>query len=119
LLSCGDLGLGLVWVRSEVELVGGVRVVAGDGVRGVVGDDLVASLARSENLRMGLASVSETVWEVLMEWGGRTQWLDSRLACDGPWRRRVQVGGGSMKDRLDDQRGGSEWEPIKILLEGD
>jgi hypothetical protein len=24
-----------------------------------------------------------------------------------------------MKDRLGDQRGGSEWEPIKILLEGD
>jgi hypothetical protein len=26
---------------------------------------------------------------------------------------------GFMKDRLGDQRGGSEWEPIKILLEGD
>jgi amino acid transporter len=25
----------------------------------------------------------------------------------------------SMKDRLGDQRGGSEWEPIKNLLEGD
>jgi hypothetical protein len=24
-----------------------------------------------------------------------------------------------VKDRLGDQRGGSEWEPIKILLEGD
>jgi hypothetical protein len=24
-----------------------------------------------------------------------------------------------LKDRLGDQRGGSEWEPIKILLEGD
>jgi hypothetical protein len=24
-----------------------------------------------------------------------------------------------LKDRIDDQRGGSEWEPIKILLEGD
>jgi hypothetical protein len=24
-----------------------------------------------------------------------------------------------MKDRFGDQRGGSEWEPIKILLEGD
>jgi hypothetical protein len=26
---------------------------------------------------------------------------------------------GSVKDRLGDQRGGSEWEPIKILLGGD
>jgi hypothetical protein len=25
----------------------------------------------------------------------------------------------ALKDRLGDQRGGSEWEPIKILLEGD
>jgi hypothetical protein len=24
-----------------------------------------------------------------------------------------------LKDRLGEQRGGSEWEPIKILLEGD
>jgi hypothetical protein len=24
-----------------------------------------------------------------------------------------------VQDRLGDQRGGSEWEPIKILLEGD
>jgi hypothetical protein len=24
-----------------------------------------------------------------------------------------------MKDRISDQRGGSEWEPVKILLEGD
>jgi hypothetical protein len=26
---------------------------------------------------------------------------------------------GRMKDRIGDQREGSEWEPIKILLEGD
>jgi hypothetical protein len=25
----------------------------------------------------------------------------------------------ALVDRLGDQRGGSEWEPIKILLEGD
>jgi hypothetical protein len=25
----------------------------------------------------------------------------------------------TLKDRLGDQRGGSEWEPIKILLKGD
>jgi hypothetical protein len=29
------------------------------------------------------------------------------------------LAGGRVKDRLGDQRGGSEWEPIKILLEGD
>jgi hypothetical protein len=27
--------------------------------------------------------------------------------------------GSKVKDRTGDQRGGSEWEPIKILLEGD
>jgi hypothetical protein len=27
--------------------------------------------------------------------------------------------GSGVKDRIGDQRGGSEWEPIKILLEGD
>jgi hypothetical protein len=26
---------------------------------------------------------------------------------------------GYMMDQIGDQRGGSEWEPIKILLEGD
>jgi hypothetical protein len=30
-----------------------------------------------------------------MEWGVRTRWLYSRLACDGPRGRRVRVGGGS------------------------
>jgi hypothetical protein len=91
LLGCGVLGLGIVGVRSEVELVGGVRVVAGDGVgvRGVVGDDLLAGPARSESLRMGLASVVEAIWEVLMEWEVRTRLLSSRLACDGPRGRRV------------------------------
>jgi hypothetical protein len=35
-----------------------------------------------------------------------------------PWR--YEGGEGRMKDRLGDQRGGgSEWEPIKILLKGD
>jgi hypothetical protein len=38
---------------------------------------------------------AEAVWEVLMEWGVRRRWLDSRLACDGPRGRRVRVGGGS------------------------
>jgi hypothetical protein len=70
------LGLGLVRVRPEVELVGGVRVVAGDsvGVRIVLGDDLLAGLARSESLRVDPANVAEAVWEVLMEWGVRTRW---------------------------------------------
>jgi hypothetical protein len=44
---------------------------------------------------MGLAGVAEAVWEVLMEWGVRTRWLDRRLACDGPRRHRVRVGVGS------------------------
>jgi hypothetical protein len=94
-LHCGEgFGLGLVWVRSEVELVGRVRVAAGDGVglRSVVRDNLLAGPTRSESLRMGPASVAEAVWEVLVEWGVRTRWLDSRLACDGPQRRRVRVG---------------------------
>jgi hypothetical protein len=68
------LGLGLVRVLPEVELIGGVRVVAGDGVkvRVVLGDDLLPNPARGKSLRVGLASDAEDVWEVLMEWGGRT-----------------------------------------------
>jgi hypothetical protein len=38
----------------------------------------------------------------------------------GPlWQVHRRHGSGLLKDRLGDQRGGSEWEPIKILLEGD
>jgi hypothetical protein len=33
--------------------------------------------------------------ESLTEWGGRTRWLGSRLACDSPRGRRVGVGVGS------------------------
>jgi hypothetical protein len=44
---------------------------------------------------MGLASVAEAVWEVLVEWEICTQWLSSRLACHGPRGRRVRVGVGS------------------------
>jgi hypothetical protein len=44
---------------------------------------------------MGLASIAEVIWEVLVEWGVHTRWLDSRLACDGPRRCRVRVGVGS------------------------
>jgi hypothetical protein len=90
------LGLGLVRVRPEVELVGGVRVVARDvvgvrvvagdgvGVRVVLGDDLLPGSARRESLRVGLAGIAKAVWEVLMEWGVRTRWLSSWLAYDGP-----------------------------------
>jgi hypothetical protein len=64
----------------------GVRVVAGDGVgaRVVLGGDHLPSPACRESPRVGLASDAEAVWEVLMEWGVRTRWLDSRLTCDGP-----------------------------------
>jgi hypothetical protein len=53
------LGLGLVRVRPEVELVGGVRVVAGDGVgvRVVLGDDLLAGPARSESFTWALLTL--------------------------------------------------------------
>jgi hypothetical protein len=72
------LGLGLVRVRPEVELVRGVRVVtedgvgvrvvAGDGVgvQVVLGDDLFPGPARRKSLRVGPAGVAEAVWEVLM-----------------------------------------------------
>jgi hypothetical protein len=96
LLSRVVFGLGLVRVCPEVVLVGGVRVVVGDGVgvqviagggvgvQVLLGDDLLPSPVRGESLRVGLASNAEAVWEVLMEWGVRTRWLGSRLACDGP-----------------------------------
>jgi hypothetical protein len=34
-------------------------------------------------------------------------------------KKNMGMSGKRVKDRLGDQRGGSEWEPIKILLEGD
>jgi hypothetical protein len=72
-------------------------VVAGGGVgvRRVVGDDLLASPMCSESLRMGPAGIAEAIWEVLEELGVNTRWLSSRLTCDGPWGRRVRIGGGS------------------------
>jgi hypothetical protein len=33
---------------------------------------------------------------VLVQWDLVTRWLRSRLACDDPGGRRVQVGGGSI-----------------------
>jgi hypothetical protein len=70
LLSRGVFGLGLVRIRPEVELVGGVRVVAKAGVRvrSIVGQNLLASPARNERFYMGPASIAEAKWEVLMEW---------------------------------------------------
>jgi sulfite reductase beta subunit-like hemoprotein len=101
LLGRGDLGLELVGVRSEVELVEGVRVVAGGGVgvRGVVGNDLLLVPARSESLRMGLVSVAEAVWEVLMDWEVCTRSSSSRrriptrsrrVGCGAKFRRIFQ-----------------------------
>jgi hypothetical protein len=66
------------------------------GVRGVVGDDLLAGPARNESFRMGPASTAEAKREVLVEWGISTRWLSSRLACGDPRGRRVRVGGGSI-----------------------
>jgi hypothetical protein len=101
------LRLRLVRVRPEIELVGGVRVVAGDGVgvRVVLGDGLLPSPACGKSLRMGLASDAEAVWEVLMEWGVRTRWLGSRIACDGPQ-------GGRVRDRV-----GSKLEVGMLVVE--
>jgi hypothetical protein len=101
------LGLGILRVRPEVELVCGVRVEAeeGVGVRGVVGGGvgvrvvlgygLLASPARNGSLRVGPADVAGATCEVLTGWGVRMRWLSSRLAYDSPWGRRVRVGGGS------------------------
>jgi hypothetical protein len=97
------LGLGLVRVRPEVELVGGVRVeaeervgvriVAGDGVgvRVVVGYDLLAGPVPSGSLRVGPADVARAACEALTEWGVHTRWMGSRLAYDSLRGRRVRV----------------------------
>jgi hypothetical protein len=79
-LLCGvALGLGLIRVRLEVELVGGIRVEAGErigvqvvagegaGVRVVLGYDLLAGLARSGSLRVGPADVAGATCEALTE----------------------------------------------------
>jgi hypothetical protein len=84
-LLCGVvLGLGLIRVRPEVELVGeirveagesiGVRVVAGGGVgvRVVLGYDFLAGPTRGGSLRVGPANVAGATCEALTEWGGRT-----------------------------------------------
>jgi hypothetical protein len=84
-LLCGVvLGLGLIRVRPEVELVGGIRVEAGErirvrvvagrgvGVRVVLEYDLLAGPARGENLRVGPADVAGATCEALTGWGGGT-----------------------------------------------
>jgi hypothetical protein len=43
--------------------------------------------------------------------GGAEEVVEVKLVAQARWW--------FLKDRLGDQRGGSEWEPIKILLEGD
>jgi hypothetical protein len=89
LLCSVVLGLGLIRIRPEVELVGrvrvvagegvGVRVVAGDGVgvRVILGYDLLAGPARSGSLRVDPADVARAASEALTEWGVRTRWLSS------------------------------------------
>jgi hypothetical protein len=44
---------------------------------------------------VGPANVAGATCEALTEWGGRTRWLGSRLACDSPQGRRVRGGVGS------------------------
>jgi hypothetical protein len=85
LVSSVPVGVGLVGERVEV------RVVAGDGVgvRVVLGYDLLAGPTRGGSLHVGPAGVARAMCVALMEWGGRTQWLGSRLAYDSPRGRRV------------------------------
>jgi hypothetical protein len=83
-------GLNRSRTRRRTRVVAG----AGVGVRGIVGDDLLASPARNESFRVSSASIGETKREVLMEWGVDTRWLSSRLACSDPQGRRVRVGDG-------------------------
>jgi hypothetical protein len=45
--------------------------------------------------------------------------MDRRAEAGLGMRAQGSRGAGQLKDRLGYQRGGSEWEPIKILLEGD
>jgi hypothetical protein len=44
---------------------------------------------------------------------------ERRAKLEALMKARVEKTVHTLKDRLGDQRGGSEWEPIKILLEGD
>jgi hypothetical protein len=44
--------------------------------------------------------------------------LHGSRVMSGDWQNLLRVRGG-LKDRTGDQRGGSEWELIKVLLEGD
>jgi hypothetical protein len=107
-LLCGVvLGLGLVRVRPEVELIRGIRVETGErvgvqvvagggvGVRVGVGYDLLAGPARGGSLRVGPTGVAGATCEALVGWGFHMRWLSSRLAYDSPRGRRVRVGGGS------------------------
>jgi hypothetical protein len=62
----------------------------------------------------GGAHQSDRCWSVDSSFGVP---LHSRVFEVGSWfLGSVAL---QLKDRLGDQRGGSEWEPIKILLEGD
>jgi hypothetical protein len=106
MLSSVVLGLGILWVRPEVEPVRGVRVeveegvgvrsVAGGGVgvRVVLGYELLAGPARRGSLRAGPTDDAGGTCGVLTGWWDHMRWLSSRLACDSPRRRRVRVGSG-------------------------
>jgi hypothetical protein len=106
MLSRVVLGLGILWVRPEVELICGIQVEPGEGVgvlsvagggvgvRVVLGYGLLAGPARRGSPRAGPAGVVGAMRGVLAGWGDHMRWLSSRLACDSPWRRRVRVGSG-------------------------
>jgi hypothetical protein len=95
------VGLGLLRVRTEVELVCRVRVEAeegvgvrgvaggGVGVRVVLGYGLLAGLARSGSLRVGPADIAGATREALTGWGVRMRWLRSWLAYYSPRGRRT------------------------------
>jgi hypothetical protein len=95
------LGLGILWVPPEVELVREVRVEGGEGVgvrsvaRGGVGVrvvlryGLLAGPARRGSLCAGPADVARATRGALAGWWDYMRWLSSRLTCDSPRRRRV------------------------------
>jgi hypothetical protein len=101
MLSSIVLGLGILWVRPEVELVceirvepgegDGVRSVTegGDGVRVVLGYGLLAGPARRGSLRAGPAEDAGATREALTGWWDHMRWLSSQLACDSPWGRQI------------------------------
>jgi hypothetical protein len=103
MLSGVVLGLGILRIRHEVELVCGIRVELGErvgvrsvagggvGVRVVLGYGLLAGPARGRSLREGPAEDAGATRGVLTEWWDHMRWLSSRLACDSPWRLEFEL----------------------------